>query len=127
MAEIWLARQAGLKGFAKLVVIKRLDRALASDPDHVGAALQTLEAAGLIARTDRGFLLATPPDLTTGTDLLTRYRQASRPATDACSTSLARQKLDQLVAEVVPELQQAVRDIEFELRRCPLLVHSITS
>jgi IclR family pca regulon transcriptional regulator len=45
----------------------------------------------------------------------------------ACSTSLARQKLDQLVAEVVPELQQAVRDIEFELRRCPLLVHSITS
>lgn len=62
-----------------------LTAALASDPDHVGAALQTLEAAGLVARTDRGFLLATPPDLTTGTDLLTRYRQASRPATDACS------------------------------------------
>jgi DNA-binding IclR family transcriptional regulator len=45
----------------------------------------------------------------------------------ACSTSLARQKLDQLVVEVVPELEQAVRHIEFELRRCPLLVHSITS
>lgn len=45
----------------------------------------------------------------------------------ACSTSLARQNLEQLVAEVVPALQQAVRDIEFELRRCPLLVHSITS
>jgi IclR family pca regulon transcriptional regulator len=45
----------------------------------------------------------------------------------ACSTSLARQNLDQLIADVVPALQQAARDIEFELRRSPLLVHSITS
>ena len=45
----------------------------------------------------------------------------------ACATSLARHNLEQMVAEVVPELQQAVRGIEIELRRCPLLVHSITS
>jgi IclR family pca regulon transcriptional regulator len=48
-------------------------------------------------------------------------------ASIACSTSLARQTLEAMVAEVVPELQQAAREIEFELRRCPLLVHSITS
>ncbi len=48
-------------------------------------------------------------------------------ASVACATSLARQSLEQLVEDVVPRLQQAVRDIEFELRRCPLLVHSITN
>ena len=48
-------------------------------------------------------------------------------ASVACSTSLARQSLESMVVEVVPELQQAARDIEFELRRCPLLVHSIIS
>ncbi len=45
----------------------------------------------------------------------------------ACSTSQARQSLVAMVEEVVPPLQQAARDIEFELRRCPLLVHSITN
>ena len=43
----------------------------------------------------------------------------------ACSTSLARQSLEAMVEEVVPQLQQAAHDIEFELRRSPLLVHSI--
>jgi len=45
----------------------------------------------------------------------------------SCSTSLARQNLDIMVKEVIPELLQAAREIEYELRRCPLLVHSITS
>ncbi|MBL8941178.1 MAG: serine/threonine protein kinase [Archangium sp.] len=35
MAEIWLARQSGLKGFERLVVIKRMIDALESDPEHV--------------------------------------------------------------------------------------------
>jgi membrane protein len=56
--------------------------ALTCDPDHVAAALQTLEAAGLVARTDRGFVLAGPDDALTGSDLLTRYRQHARPAAD---------------------------------------------
>jgi IclR family pca regulon transcriptional regulator len=45
----------------------------------------------------------------------------------ACSTSLARQNLESLVTEIVPELQKAAHEIEYELRRCPLLVHSIIS
>jgi serine/threonine-protein kinase len=35
MAEIWLARQSGLKGFEKLVVIKRMGAELAADPESV--------------------------------------------------------------------------------------------
>jgi serine/threonine-protein kinase len=35
MAQIWLARQAGPKGFERLVVIKRMMGALESDPEHV--------------------------------------------------------------------------------------------
>lgn len=35
MAEIWLARQSGLKGFEKLVVIKRMTGALEADPEYV--------------------------------------------------------------------------------------------
>lgn len=45
----------------------------------------------------------------------------------SCSTSLARLSLDSMEREVVPALQQAALEIEYELRRCPLLVHSITS
>ncbi|MDP1915993.1 MAG: serine/threonine-protein kinase [Myxococcales bacterium] len=35
MAEIWLARQPGVRGFEKLVVIKRMVGALEDDPEHV--------------------------------------------------------------------------------------------
>jgi serine/threonine-protein kinase len=35
MAEIWLARQPGLRGFEKVVVIKRMMGALEEDPEHV--------------------------------------------------------------------------------------------
>ncbi|HVE81345.1 MAG TPA: serine/threonine-protein kinase [Myxococcales bacterium] len=35
MAEIWLARQEGLKGFEKLVVIKRIADRLSGDPEFV--------------------------------------------------------------------------------------------
>ncbi len=55
---------------------------LRSDPDHVATALNTLEAAGLVARTDRGFLLAAPGELLTANELLSRYRQYSQPAVD---------------------------------------------
>lgn len=48
-------------------------------------------------------------------------------ASIANSTSLARQPLESMIRDVVPELQQAAREIEYELRRCPLLVHSIMS
>ncbi len=48
-------------------------------------------------------------------------------ASIACSTSQVRQNLESMIAEVLPQLQQAAREIENELRRCPLLVHSIIS
>lgn len=48
-------------------------------------------------------------------------------ASISCSTSLARQDLDGMISEIVPELRQAAREIEYELRRCPLLVHSVTA
>jgi eukaryotic-like serine/threonine-protein kinase len=35
MAEIWLARQSGLKGFEKLVVIKRMMTSLEADPESL--------------------------------------------------------------------------------------------
>ena len=35
MAEIWLARQSGLKGFEKLVVIKRMVNALENNPEYI--------------------------------------------------------------------------------------------
>jgi IclR family pca regulon transcriptional regulator len=48
-------------------------------------------------------------------------------ASISCSTSLARQSLEAMEKEIVPALQQAALEIEFALRRCPLLVHSISS
>ncbi len=35
MAEIWLARQSGMQGFEKVVVVKRMINALEADPEHV--------------------------------------------------------------------------------------------
>ncbi len=35
MAEIWLARQSGMKGFEKMVVVKRMMASIEADPDHV--------------------------------------------------------------------------------------------
>jgi serine/threonine-protein kinase len=51
MAEIWLARQPGLHGFEKIVVIKRMIGALQNDPDHVAMFLSEARlAAGLSHR-----------------------------------------------------------------------------
>ncbi len=51
MAEIWLARQPGLHGFEKIVVIKRMIGALQDDPDHVEMFLSEARlAAGLSHR-----------------------------------------------------------------------------
>lgn len=48
MAEIWLARQPGLHGFEKIIVIKRMIGALEEDPDQVQAFLTEARlAAGL--------------------------------------------------------------------------------
>ncbi|MGV3619890.1 MAG: protein kinase domain-containing protein [Archangium sp.] len=48
MAEIWLARQSGLRGFEKLVVIKRMVSKLAVEPEYVEMFLTEARlAAGL--------------------------------------------------------------------------------
>ena len=48
MAEIWLARQSGLRGFEKLVVIKRMVRKLANDPEYLEMFFSEAQlAAGL--------------------------------------------------------------------------------
>ena len=49
MAEIWLARQTGLKGFAKLMVIKRMINALQDDPDSVEMFLTEARLAAQLA------------------------------------------------------------------------------
>jgi len=45
MAEIWLARQAGPKGFEKFVVIKRILDGLGTDPEFVGMFLDEARIA----------------------------------------------------------------------------------
>jgi serine/threonine-protein kinase len=49
MAEIWLARQPGLKGFEKLVVIKRLATANEADPEFVEMFLTEARLAAQLA------------------------------------------------------------------------------
>lgn len=48
-------------------------------------------------------------------------------ASISCSTASARTTEQKMIEEIVPELQEAAREIEFELRRCPMLAHSIIS
>ena len=49
MAEIWLARQSGLKGFEKLVVIKRMMTSLERDPEYVDMFLTEARLAALLS------------------------------------------------------------------------------
>jgi eukaryotic-like serine/threonine-protein kinase len=49
MAEIWLARQPGLHGFEKIVVIKRMIGALQDDPDHVEMFLSEARLAAALS------------------------------------------------------------------------------
>ena len=46
MAEVWLARQTGIAGFEKLVVLKRIHPHLANDPDFVRMFLDEARTAG---------------------------------------------------------------------------------
>lgn len=46
-------------------------------------------------------------------------------ASISCSTASARSSEQEMIETIVPELMEAARDIEFELRRCPMLAHSI--
>ena len=46
-------------------------------------------------------------------------------ASISCSTASARCSEQEMIEQIVPELQEAASDIEFELRRCPILAHSI--
>lgn len=46
-------------------------------------------------------------------------------ASIVCSTSTGRKTEEEMVKAVVPELQKAAQEIELELRRSPMLVHSI--
>lgn len=82
--------------------------ALGSDPEHVAAALRTLETAALVARTETGFLLTVPADLTSGTQVLARYQDVSRPPTDEgaqgssfAATAFAAPPLDRPLNELV--------------------------
>ncbi len=56
--------------------------ALVSDADHVASALRTLEAAGLIDTTARGFAPAGPPQELTAAEVVRRYRDHTRPFTE---------------------------------------------
>lgn len=49
MAEIWLARQSGLQGFEKLVVIKRMTNGLEKDPDSVQMFLSEARLAAQLS------------------------------------------------------------------------------
>ncbi len=49
MAEIWLARQSGLQGFEKLVVIKRMMTALEADPEYVNMFLTEARLAAMLS------------------------------------------------------------------------------
>ncbi len=49
MAEIWLARQSGLKGFEKLVVIKRMMTSLEHDPEYVDMFLTEARLAAQLS------------------------------------------------------------------------------
>lgn len=48
MAEIWLARQPGLHGFEKIVVIKRMISAIQNDPDHIEMFLSEARLAATL-------------------------------------------------------------------------------
>ncbi|MDG2174550.1 MAG: IclR family transcriptional regulator C-terminal domain-containing protein [Gammaproteobacteria bacterium] len=48
-------------------------------------------------------------------------------ASISCSTASARSSEQEMIDTIVPELQVAAREIEFELRRTPMLSHSIMS
>lgn len=48
-------------------------------------------------------------------------------ASISCSTASARSSEAEMIEKIVPELREAAREIEFELRRCPMLAHSIMS
>ena len=49
MAEIWLARQSGLKGFEKLVVIKRMVNTLNRDPEYIDMFLTEARLAAQLS------------------------------------------------------------------------------
>ncbi|GDX80944.1 hypothetical protein LBMAG42_27550 [Deltaproteobacteria bacterium] len=56
--------------------------ALGSDPDHVQTALETLEDAGLLERTPRGWTPSVPLDSLTAAEVVRRYRERSHPTVD---------------------------------------------
>jgi len=48
-------------------------------------------------------------------------------ASVSCSTASARSSEAEMIEKIVPELREAAKDIEFQLRRTPMLAHSIMS
>jgi YihY family inner membrane protein len=54
-------------------------QALGSEPIHIINALETLEAANILAASPRGWLPAVPPDRITVRDVIQRYRGLTRP------------------------------------------------
>lgn len=54
---------------------------MAADPLHVAAALENLEAAGVVAETPLGYVPLLPPDRLTIREVVQRYRAITRPDT----------------------------------------------
>ena len=48
-------------------------------------------------------------------------------ASISCSTSSARASEQEMIDTIIPDLREAAKDIEFQLRRTPMLAHSIMS
>jgi membrane protein len=62
---------------------------LGSDPDHVETALETLAEAGLLLATANGWAPARPLDRLTGSEVVRRYREVSRPVVDPAAPGSA--------------------------------------
>lgn len=60
----------------------QVTEALGSDADHVHAALEVLEEAELLGETTRGYTMLVPLHALTVADVLRRYRERHRPATN---------------------------------------------
>jgi len=48
-------------------------------------------------------------------------------ASVSCSTASARSSEQEMIETIVPDLKEAAKEIEFQLRRTPMLAHSIMS
>lgn len=86
-----------------------VSHALASDPAYVRAALETLEAAGVLAETPNGYLPALPLSLLTVRDVLLRYREHTRPG--MARGAPGEDVVAELLGEGAPRLDTSLLDL----------------